>query len=292
MNNIGNGDNMNNQNNNNNQNSNFRNILDNDFLNDMYESFVNEMVSMPLTSYRQSYNRQQSYIRPQYYNRQQYNYDNYNDINNAMRLNSRIINNIYNIRRQLELQTPTRHETFYPPNFNYNYPLAESFGIRQNTRRVPDDIEISRRIRTSTSFIDNALPSIQIMNDSFIDNIQNMFDNILEQYTQTFEDVKITLTKEQFLKLENYIIDTELLNEYEGKDCNICIETYKKDDKIVILPCNHVFHNECIENWLCNEKVTCPICRKDVREYINNINNTDNDNQNHDENDNGNVEIE
>lgn len=307
MNNIGDENNMNNSNQNNR--NNFRNILENNFLNDIYESFVNEIISIPLTSQR-NYSQQQR-NRPNYnnnYNNEQhsnfynrYNNDINNDINSAMRLNSRIIYNIYNIRRQLELQNPTRYETFYPPTNYYNAQYTRmrdvgltEYGHRQRTRGInSNERERERRYRriierdnnrdnVDIEFLlgnNNFLPNMRILNDNFIDNIQNIFDNIIDQYTQaqTFEDVKITLTNEQFLKLNDKILNNDvLLKEYENKDCNICIETYKKDDQIIILPCNHIFHYDCIKNWLCNEKVTCPICRTDVREYINKQPNAEN----------------
>lgn len=39
--------------------------------------------------------------------------------------------------------------------------------------------------------------------------------------------------------------------------CIICLE--KKKDKCV-LPCGHIYHENCISKWL-NKNPTCPICR-------------------------------
>jgi len=47
-------------------------------------------------------------------------------------------------------------------------------------------------------------------------------------------------------------------------ECYICLEVYCLDDKIVQLPCKHIFCRECIFKWL-KENVTCPLCRNDVK---------------------------
>ena len=42
--------------------------------------------------------------------------------------------------------------------------------------------------------------------------------------------------------------------------CVICLERYKKNERIITLKCNHIFHFQCIEEWLEN-KESCPLCR-------------------------------
>lgn len=50
--------------------------------------------------------------------------------------------------------------------------------------------------------------------------------------------------------------------------CSICIESYKADDIIRKLPCEHVFHRKCVDSWLCN-KETCPLCKYDIMKSVN-----------------------
>jgi hypothetical protein len=104
--------------------------------------------------------------------------------------------------------------------------------------------------------------------------INNLFGILLEgteNYNDNdtnFDDVKVTLTKEQFDTLPCEIINSDNENVYKTLECNICMDEYKQDDKVVKLFCKHYFHKDCIKNWLCDERVTCPICRKDIRETL------------------------
>ena len=42
--------------------------------------------------------------------------------------------------------------------------------------------------------------------------------------------------------------------------CNVCLEEYHLQDKLIQLPCQHIFHTECANPWLL-EHNTCPCCR-------------------------------
>jgi hypothetical protein len=44
-------------------------------------------------------------------------------------------------------------------------------------------------------------------------------------------------------------------------ECSICTEAYKCDDEMTIIePCNHQFHDKCIQTWF-ETKTECPMCR-------------------------------
>ena len=44
------------------------------------------------------------------------------------------------------------------------------------------------------------------------------------------------------------------------KNCSICLENFKNGDNFIALPCIHIFHPECIINWM-NTKNICPLCK-------------------------------
>lgn len=111
---------------------------------------------------------------------------------------------------------------------------------------------------------DRATASIlqEFLHETTADMLSSMFDGNGE--SRAFEDVKVALPKEQFDKLERISFA-----KCECDTCHVCMEEFSDDNSVLIkLPCAHVFHQECISRWLCNEKVTCPVCRSDVRDLL------------------------
>jgi RING finger protein 165 len=43
--------------------------------------------------------------------------------------------------------------------------------------------------------------------------------------------------------------------------CSICTEDFAEGVKLRLLPCNHLYHPHCIDQWLTNRSRTCPLCR-------------------------------
>ncbi|CAO3702851.1 unnamed protein product [Rhizopus stolonifer] len=46
-------------------------------------------------------------------------------------------------------------------------------------------------------------------------------------------------------------------------DCAVCKDTFEITERVIQLPCEHIFHDDCIRPWL-KLNSTCPVCRKSV----------------------------
>lgn len=48
--------------------------------------------------------------------------------------------------------------------------------------------------------------------------------------------------------------------------CTICYEDFKPGDQVTQLKCNeaHLFHTDCIIEWISRGENTCPLCRADI----------------------------
>ena len=112
-------------------------------------------------------------------------------------------------------------------------------------------------------------------------------------------DIQISenIINENKKKIEILLNDSKLLGErismkqFEkyGSNCSICLEEFKVGvDKVSLTPCFHVFHYNCISEWLKKNvtKITCPNCNYDmsnIDKYFININkNQNNENLNND----------
>ena len=44
------------------------------------------------------------------------------------------------------------------------------------------------------------------------------------------------------------------------KTCSICLEDFSQEKDILILDCKHIYHSDCIIEWI-NKDTSCPLCR-------------------------------
>ncbi|XP_056265857.1 RING finger protein 150a isoform X3 [Pseudoliparis swirei] len=55
--------------------------------------------------------------------------------------------------------------------------------------------------------------------------------------------------------------DKETESDFDS--CAVCIEGYKPNEVVRILPCRHVFHKHCVDPWLLDHR-TCPMCKMNI----------------------------
>uniref|UniRef100_A0A6C0H6Z2 RING-type domain-containing protein n=1 Tax=viral metagenome TaxID=1070528 RepID=A0A6C0H6Z2_9ZZZZ len=197
-------------------------------IDDLYEDWIDDVVSRPLIN----------------------NTSMTEEVNNALRINQQLISNMYQLRRQLEMDD-TVDQIF--------------------TGTTGHGISRAGRNNRTFNTMDNNFVINNIGNaDGVFELFRSLLEVMIEPAVNTeMEDIKVTLTEAEFDNLSCQTITECSIKDYENKDCNVCIEGYKVGECVVTLPCEHYFHKSCIHGWLCQEKVTCPVCRHDTREQCN-----------------------
>ncbi|XP_013403340.1 RING finger protein 11 [Lingula anatina] len=77
------------------------------------------------------------------------------------------------------------------------------------------------------------------------------------------------LTEEEQIKIAQRIglIQHLPCGEYDGskkaRECVICMGEFSIGDKLRYLPCMHIYHKDCIDDWLMRS-FTCPSCMEPV----------------------------
>jgi hypothetical protein len=99
--------------------------------------------------------------------------------------------------------------------------------------------------------------------------IENIYQDILNDQHQ----IPRPTDKQLFNEFPEIKIEDVNKLDQEKRNCVICLEDFKSGEKATLLPCVHIFHKNCIKNWL-KSKNSCPICKFELtRENINKQNN-------------------
>ncbi|KAM1050507.1 hypothetical protein ACFX13_032967 [Malus domestica] len=60
--------------------------------------------------------------------------------------------------------------------------------------------------------------------------------------------------------LEKLVFDERADGSSSNQYCVVCLEKMLSGEQVTRLPCSHMFHGDCIVEWL-NQCHTCPVCR-------------------------------
>jgi hypothetical protein len=97
----------------------------------------------------------------------------------------------------------------------------------------------------------------------FIDRNFNSNDyEILLQLDETVK--KRGVSPDEMKNIDNYVISSRCELKFQN-ECIICRLDFELQSSVAQLPCNHIFHHDCIGHWL-RSSTLCPLCRHDIRE--------------------------
>jgi len=101
---------------------------------------------------------------------------------------------------------------------------------------------------------------------NFHNNHDNIFNTIIEESLRNAqEQKKPPASKKAIEKLKKFKMNEKYCKkndkgELEQPSCSVCLDEIKMDGETLLIPCGHMYHSECILNWL-SQNNTCPVCR-------------------------------
>ena len=129
------------------------------------------------------------------------------------------------------------------------------------------EIEFNENENLDNSFDENfeedfAIKAVdqQIMDELYPNPDAMSYEQLL-QLEDNMGNVNKGLNKNQIDKLPDVKYDK---NKYsENYQCIICMEEFENNENVKLLPCDHIFHKNCIKQWLLKQK-TCPFCKAEI----------------------------
>ncbi len=141
-----------------------------------------------------------------------------------------------------------------------------------NTNNQPNGIQFNNEFFSSNiSFTENLnrnLSNLDVVLDSFNTNIETVvnqsFSNVFYDESNPNNDNPNNENPLDILNNISFKLYDDTCNE---KSCSICLNEFKDNDELCLLQCEHLFHKQCLLNWL-KKKHSCPICRHNIKEKI------------------------
>ena len=157
-------------------------------------------------------------------------------------------------------QNPIKYEipTTNPNQIRYIIPAVNQNPIRYVNQANPvHNQNVNSRINNSNQNINSNVPQNSVYNSNVLFNNKNLSD---------FDKKKDSL----FLEMDQF--QYKHIQKYDSRretECAICLEEFKRNDIIKeFYKCKHIFHKDCLKNWLKRANV-CPLCKHDLTEDIN-----------------------
>jgi hypothetical protein len=148
-----------------------------------------------------------------------------------------------------------------PNNTRRNAPQASAVPPNRPTQE-------SRNIQPNRS---GTTSNLLYFNDSIYRPVGNSFlrdfVTLFPGLNTTQENVIVRPSEQQIATATEEFLYTSNTN-LQNTSCPITLDDFQEGDALKrIIPCGHTFRKPAIDNWF-REKVRCPVCRYDIRDYV------------------------
>ena len=77
-------------------------------------------------------------------------------------------------------------------------------------------------------------------------------------FNEKNDDKQKNIIKDKIMKIPQIYYKS---NKYINCECSICFDQFKENEMLKQLPCEHIFHKECLGQWFLNMN-NCPFCNQ------------------------------
>ncbi|KAK4842258.1 hypothetical protein QYF36_018692 [Acer negundo] len=145
--------------------------------------------------------------------------------------------------------------TFMANHFDRHYcgkcGFTENMSVRENPEN-PQDLDQE----TPTNSGDRIILINPFTQGMVVIEGTSSLDSLLRNVLAT-KDGQPPASKASMEAMPSFKIDREMGG---GGECVICLEEYEDGEMAKEMPCNHRFHDKCIDKWL-EIHGSCPVCR-------------------------------
>ncbi|CAL9243203.1 unnamed protein product [Arabidopsis halleri] len=136
----------------------------------------------------------------------------------------------------------------------FHYEDGENFSGRYTHIRSPSNISHNHPDNENIDPASMTYEELSELEDSIGDVNKGLSQERISRLPTHKYGTK-TKTWSCWLKKKKFVAD--------DSQCSICLVDYAEGDKITTLPCKHIYHKDCISQWLKQNKVCC-VCKAEV----------------------------
>ncbi|XP_027347418.1 uncharacterized protein LOC113858843 [Abrus precatorius] len=145
------------------------------------------------------------------------------------------------------------------PDFPAPPPRRQHIHVHSGDRGRPREIFLQPPSRSTFQASSQVPPAVEIPKSTVLSKLKKVvYDPPPRQYAR-----RVGLYYRN--NASNSFKEKEREKDEDGKRCAICLEDFEANEEVMLTPCKHMFHEDCIVPWLTN-KGQCPVCRSVIWE--------------------------
>ncbi|KAH0627801.1 hypothetical protein JD844_008208 [Phrynosoma platyrhinos] len=149
--------------------------------------------------------------------------------------------------------------SFLPQALHQQYLLQQQLLEAQHRRLMPHPRNISS-LPTPSPLLHQCSKELLQLEDRLGSVNRGAVQNTIERFTFPHKYKKRRPQGSRTEKEDGEELDTD-------EKCTICLSMLEDGEDVRRLPCMHLFHQVCVDQWLATSK-KCPICRVDIETQL------------------------